>query len=203
MTAADTNVRPVWRGPATTARRAGGSLLARLLLYFRKHLYKLDRKPLLLLFAASLTPACIIPVGPDFQDPLGEKNTPPYILATDPTEGTRTAISMVEFNVTIGDANVGDILHLKWVSEFPPSSSGITVQKTDVQPTGDGSEIRPPQTFRPGCSQVNKLLPTHTITVGISDREWAEPEDPNDLFATTDDAKPQFANWVWERSCPQ
>ena len=78
MTVADTNVRPAWRGNATTARRTGGSLLACLLLYFRKHLTKLDRKPLLLLLAASLTPACIIPVGPEDLD-LSPDDLPPIL----------------------------------------------------------------------------------------------------------------------------
>ena len=111
MTAADTNVRPAWRGNATTARRTGGSLLACLLLYFRKHLTKLDRKPLLLLLAASLTPACIIPVGPEFQDPPGVANSPPYAISPDPPAGTVTANPTVVFSVTPVDADLLKDVH--------------------------------------------------------------------------------------------
>ena len=203
MAAADTNVRPVWRGPATTARRAGGSLLARLLLYFRKHLYKLDRKPLLLLFAASLTPACIIPVGPDFQDPVGVANAPPYVVSADPVEGWHSVNPMAEFIVTPGDVNVGDPLFVKWVTDYPPFSDEThTFPPDTISAPADGSEKRPPQSFTPECGQLGKKSSTHTISVGISDRMFVSPEDPRDLFAAQDKAIVRVVNWTLERSCP-
>ena len=71
MAVADTNVRPRRQAPVVTARGVRGSGLARLLLQLLE-LLQLDRK-LFLLLAASLTPACIIPVGPNWQDPPGER----------------------------------------------------------------------------------------------------------------------------------
>jgi len=204
MAAADTNVRPVWRGPATTARRAGGSLLARLLLHFRNHLYKLDRKPLLLLLAASLTPACIIPVGPDFQDPAGVPNSPPYVVSADPVENSTTAMTMVEFTVTPGDVNVTDPLWVKWVMEYPGFSDDTnTFSPMDpIPPSANGSEIRRPTRFKPECSQLSKKTSTHKISVGISDRPFVSPEDPNDLFAAENKAPVLVIGWTLERSCP-
>jgi hypothetical protein len=204
MTAADTNVRPGWRGNATTARGAGGSLLARLLLYFRKHLTKLDRKPLLLLLAASLTPACIIPVGPEFQDPPGAPNSPPTVVATDPPAGTITANPMVVFSVTPADANVLDPLYVKWIADYPPFVPNEThgVPPKEIPPSADGSVRRPPQTFQPGCfSSIATTRTMHQIQVGISDRQFLTDEDPNDLFATTDGSKPYIVTWFLIRSC--
>ena len=85
MAAADKNVRPRRQVPAVTARGARRSGLARLLLQLLE-LLQLDRK-LLLLFAASLMPACIIPVGPNWQDPAGELSVPPHFVDSDPFEG--------------------------------------------------------------------------------------------------------------------
>jgi hypothetical protein len=203
MTAADTNVRPGWRGNATTARRTGGSLLACLLLYFRKHLYKLDRKPLLLLFAASLTPACIIPVGPEFQDPPGVPNSPPYAIAPDPVEGWHSVSPTAEFTVTPADVNVGDPLFVKWVTDYPPFSDEThTFPPETIPPPANGSLSRPPQSFRPECGQLGKKSPTHTISVGISDRAFVTPENPSDLFAAQDKAPVRVVIWTLERSCP-
>src|SRR5262245_26964244 len=93
MTVADTNVRPAWRPPATSAHGARPFRLARLVLEFL--LQKLDRKAALLssLLAASLMPACVIPVGPDWQDPIGVPNAPPEILDPDPDWGADFSIA--------------------------------------------------------------------------------------------------------------
>ncbi len=193
----------MWRAPATTARRAGGSLLARLLLHFRNHLYKLDRKPLLLLLAASLTPACIIPVGPDFQDPLSTANSPPYVVAMEPPAGTITVNATAVFSVTPADANVLDTLYVKWVTEYPPFSPTEThgIPPRDIPPTGNGSVNRPTQTFQPGCSSIASTRTMHQIQVGISDSPFLSTEDPNDLFATTDSSKAYIVTWFLIRSC--
>ena len=87
MTVADTNVRPAGRSPAASARETRRFGLARLLL---KQLGRLLRKldlTFLLLLAVAPTPACIIPVGPEWQDPLGTPNAPPRILDPDPYWG--------------------------------------------------------------------------------------------------------------------
>ena len=202
MTAADTNVRPAWRGNATTARRTGGSLLACLLLYFRKHLTKLDRKPLLLLLAASLTPACIIPVGPEFQDPPGVANSPPYAISPDPPAGTVTANPTVVFSVTPVDADVLDPLYVKWITEYPPFSADTHgVPQQMIPAPGGGSAIRPTQSFQPGCSSIASTRTMHQIQVGISDRPFLTDEDPKNLFATTDDSPAYIVTWFLIRSC--
>ena len=72
---------------AQSARAAGRSALARLLLFVLDHVSKLDRKLLLLLVASPMS-ACIIPVGPEFQDPPGVPDSPPFLWMASPDEGT-------------------------------------------------------------------------------------------------------------------
>src|SRR5262245_24510646 len=119
MAAADNNVRPWRQVPAATSRRARRSALARLLLQLLE-LLQPDRK-LLLLLAASLMPACIIPVGPDWQNPRGEPNQPPQIVMTTPESGSHFgAEGSAKFTIIVSDANVREPLFLKWLEDYPP-----------------------------------------------------------------------------------
>jgi hypothetical protein len=200
MTAADTNVRFARRPPAATARGAACLLVARLLLYFLEGVLNLDRKLLLLLAVSSLS-ACIIPVGPEFQDPLGVPNSPPYLVSAMPVEGTHNVNPMVEFNVTVGDLNV-EPLFVKWVTEYPPfSGDSNTAQTQTIDAPEDGSPNRKLAPFRPECSSLAITLSTHKISVGISDKPFVSPEDPSNLFAAGPNAYPRVLNWVLERSC--
>src|SRR6188768_803163 len=122
MAAADNNVRPWRQVPASTSRRARRSGLARLLLQLLE-LLQLDRK-LLLLLAASLMPACIIPVGPDWQDPPGEKNLPPKIVRTEPPFIGPPVVDG-KFTVFVTAPN-GDALFFKWFANFSQPFSGMT-----------------------------------------------------------------------------
>src|SRR3954467_10422154 len=106
-TVPDSNVRPARRGAGESTRAAGRSLLARLLLFVRAHISQLDRKLLLLLFASPMS-ACIIPAGPEFQDPPGVPDSPPVLLGESPDEGSTTTKDAPEFTVTPSDINVGD-----------------------------------------------------------------------------------------------
>jgi hypothetical protein len=87
MTVADTNVRPAWRSPAANARGTRRSGLARLLLKPSGRLLRKLDLTFLLLLAVAPTPACILPVGPDWQDPLAVPNSPPKILDPEPFWG--------------------------------------------------------------------------------------------------------------------
>src|SRR5436190_2240679 len=123
MTAPDIDVRPGRSRAAVSAGPPGFSRLARLLLFVARPLAKLDQRFVLLLFAASLSPACIIPVGPDFQDPPGIPNGRPVITNTDPLFGTEVLATDVPmeamFEITVIDSN-NDPLYVRWVADFPP-----------------------------------------------------------------------------------
>src|SRR5436190_13153829 len=115
----DSNVRPA-RGVASEgARAAVRSVLARLLLFVLEQVSKLDRNLLLLLVASPMA-ACIIPAGPEFQDPAGAPDSPPYLWTESPDEGTTVVSGTPTFSVTPGDPNVTDKIFVKWITEFPP-----------------------------------------------------------------------------------
>src|SRR3954465_8419769 len=154
-TVPDSNVRPPRRAAGESTRAAGRSLLARLLLFVAGHISKLDRKLLLLLVASPMS-ACIIPAGPEFQDPPGVPDSPPYLVSESPDEGTVVVSANATFVVTPGDFNVGDTIYVRWITEFPPlvpPPSGTVFVTTDERgPSADGSFIRAPVTFSPNCS---------------------------------------------------
>src|SRR3954469_22246342 len=124
-TVPDINVRPPRRAAGQSTRAAGRSVLARLLLFVRDHIAKLDRKLLLLLVASPMA-ACIIPAGPEFQDPAGVPDSPPFLLGESPDEGGTITKDPPVFTVTPSDVNVRDDLFLLWLTEYPPESSFVS-----------------------------------------------------------------------------
>jgi hypothetical protein len=170
-----------------------------LLLFVLDHVSQLDRKLLLLLVASPMS-ACIIPAGPEFQDPPGGPNSPPFLWMASPDEGTTIVSATPTFSVTPGDFNVDDPIFVKWIVEFPPfvpnPGGTIDLRPDELPPSADGTPIRAPKTFMPNCNQVNSAS-THHITAAISDRPFV------DLLTTMSEVPPILVSWTWEHSCPQ
>jgi len=195
----DTNVRPARRAAAGSARATRNSVMARLLLCLFQHVAKLDRK-LLLLFVVSPLFACVIPAGPEFQDPPGVPNAPPYVVAVSPERGA-TVIgneNEVTFSVTPGDVNVDDPIWIKWITEYPPFNTNLTKDQgwEKIPPSADGNPTRAASTFTPGCTQVNPLVTTHQIMAAISDRP-----PTTGLLNTDSSIPPQEVFWYWQHAC--
>src|SRR6185312_2512375 len=72
-----------------------------------------------LLTLVSSMSGCVAPVAPNFQDPVGEPNVPPYIVSATPLFGTVIASNTIP-QVTVTDQNVGDRLAYQWVIDYPP-----------------------------------------------------------------------------------
>lgn len=170
MTVADTNVRPAWRSPARSAHRTRRFGLARLLLnQFGRLLRKLDLTFLLLLVVLP-TPACILPVGPEWQDPLGAPNAPPQILDPDPDWGEE-AIALLnspkDFKFFATDVNVVDKLYVKWI-----------VNDTALFSNDSGIDRSGPRTLveRPiGCNDIqpqHKSQSQHSVFGVLADRPF-------------------------------
>jgi len=194
MRAADIDVRPP---PASGRRGAGGtrlSLLARLLLAFVERVPPLDRKLVVLVVAVPIS-ACVIPVGPEFQDPPGAPNSPPSIESTDPLQGTIITVATPHFTVIAADNDVGDELTVKWIADYPPWIMYSKAVATTIP--ADGRRVRPPTTFDLGCEGVTRgVNTTHSFSVAISDRGF--PGRVN----TPDDTTPAIATWTWIQNCP-
>ena len=198
-TAADSNVRPGRRSPAATARGARRFALARLLLQLFPPL-QLYRK-LFLLLAVPLMPACIIPFGPEFKDPDGVANSPPFVVSVFPAPGTKVVSSAdtFTFRVTAADNDATDPLWVKWATEYPPYTTNTKPQaKKPLQRLGPGTFKE--DAFPVGCMYLASSVTIHQIMVAISDGEFVE-DDPQILEKVPAGAHTIILNWTWEKSC--
>jgi len=171
----------------------GRFALARLLLQVLRTLRQLDRK-LLLLFALSSLPACIIPVGPEFQDPPGSPNAPPQIIEADPTWGADvTGTSSARFSITVVDVN-GDDLFIRWIVDgHPKESSRPQISHDELNRTVEKTVT---------CSQDidDKVASRHFIRGVVADREFLT--DTADLLAVTPPGLRDLATWTLNMTCP-
>jgi hypothetical protein len=198
MTVADTNVRPAWRSPATSARGTRRWGLARLLL---KPLGRLLRKldlTFLVLLAVAPTPACIIPVGPDWRDPFGTPNAPPQILDPFPELGPPVTVMLPYqqmFRIFVTDVN-GDNLEIKWfVDGFDRPNSKPLVdqngipQRTLCEKTVTCADIAPEL----------KGLPSHLVRAAVADERF----DINDPLKVTKGGLSVEVFWTLIMACQQ
>jgi hypothetical protein len=195
MTAPDIDVRPRCRPTPVNAGGAGGFALARLLLRLLDHLRQLDRKLLLLLAVSSLS-ACIIPVGPEFQDPLGVPNSPPQILDPDPTWGeevTATPALLKDFSFDFIDVNADDELEIEWIVD------GTRVSLSRVLSGSGGTAVKHTEVKRIACVEVDQATSRHVVIAGVADR----PFSTNDPLAVTDNGLPAFVPWTLNLTCSQ
>jgi len=197
MTAPDIDVRP-WRRP--TPAKAGGAghfALARLLLHVLRLLRQLGRK-LLLLFATSLLPACIIPVGPEFQDPPGVANSPPQILDPNPTWGaevTATQSQPFTFQMYVTDLNVGDKLFIRWIID----GFSVPATKPIVPPSGNGP-LRELVDKRVTCQDpFDHMKSRHMVWGVVADRDWDDTTP--DLLKVQPPGLHNLVTWTLDMTC--
>jgi hypothetical protein len=207
MAAADNNVRPWRQVTVATSRRARRSGLARLLLQLLE-LFQPSRK-LLLLLAASLMPACIIPVGPDWQDPHGEENLPPRFVTTTPVSGQHIAAdanNVQKFTITVSDPNVREPLFLKWLEEYPPvtaETNQIAAMNFMVPPSETGQAMRAQKTETFGCGVfANKTRTEHLITAVVSDRPFVIGGPLSNPLLVEDNGQTDTVTWTLNLPCP-
>jgi hypothetical protein len=200
MTVADTNVRPAWRPPAVSARGTRRFGLARLLLKrLGGLLRKLDLKFLLLL-AVAPTPACIIPVGPEWQDPLGSPNAPPQIFVLNPEPDTvavtATPTNPFNFRIVVTDVNVTDSLEIKWLID------GDDTPHATPKVPANGTQQRTLSEKTVNCASDidDKSLPSHLVKAVVADRGFVEGSKPpivSNSGLSTD------IKWILNMTCPQ
>ena len=198
MGAPDKDVRAARDAVARAGGGAGRSLLARLLLRFLAHLSQLDRKLLLLVVAAPLS-ACVIPAGPEFQDPAGLPDQPPFFLSYNPA--INAEVTSPFFEVTATDQNVGDSLHFRWLADFPesvPRSRRTLEQDMVVKPSTDGSPLRALSMQTVDCL-VPGLIPTvdrHRIMVIVA-RSRPSRTSARIRPAVSETATAIAVTWLW------
>jgi hypothetical protein len=186
MTTADMNVRPLRPAAPSRPERAPASRLARLLLHC-------GRRLLLPLLVLSM-PACIIPVGPEFRDPSGVPNSPPFITFAAPEIGR--VVTQPTFQFTVEDHNLGDTLYVRWLIDFPPFTQGTTVifpPDIFMNPQ-DSDRLQFVVTKRFECAGPAPL-PSHQIMAIVADRAF-EPT-PQNPAAVPEGGHSVTATWTW------
>jgi hypothetical protein len=147
---------------------------------------------------------CIVPIGPEFQDPPAPQNYQPVILNAEPDLGRR--VSNPTFSVTVQDPNVSDNLYVRFVADYP-----LLTEDTRILATGrvwhrpDGRLLSESVEHVVKCDQLANR-PSHQITVIVADREFLEgataPGQLTDPLRLPADAQRVLGSWTLDLECP-
>jgi hypothetical protein len=165
--------------------------------------------PLSFVATAALTCAsCVIPVGPQFQDPLAAENYTPVILASKPPRGTVVMAgpaNSARFSVTITDPNVGDTLRVRWMANYPDYKLGTTFMLA-----GPREEYTPTMNGMPWSAEVVNVidcldlaparLQEHQISVTVADRPFQDVDYTHPLLVAGG-GKTEEARWTFFIDC--
>lgn len=200
FTEPDSNVRPPGQRLRGRPRARPLRRLARLLLLSQPR--ALAR--FTLLFVVASMSACIIPVAPEFQDPIASPNFSPVLVSASPDFGSLVAIvTAFEFTVTATDPNVGDDLYYRWFVDYPPRTSNTRrISLGEVPHRADGKQLTAIIQTSVDCtdglaSTANSL---HQLALFVADRPFVTSDtdvadvDPPGMVATQ--------NWTFQINCP-
>ena len=151
--------------------------------------------------------ACITPAGPEFQDPPGIPDSPPYIVKATPEIGSMTSTMTATFSIIISDPNVQDDLHVRWLVDWPETVPGshLTLNRDDPFPHDvNGKRLMGTSTETIDCNVTTpRPFPVHRVMAVVADRKFDDDPAQNDITAVVDDGGRAFATWVWSVTCPQ
>jgi len=118
--------------------------------------------------------SCVMPIGPDFQDPLASTNYYPIIEDSSPPEGSVVfgmQSTSTTFKVVVSDPNIIDTLYVRWLADFPPSDDNTRFLGDQIiQASLDGSQLHEPASVEVTCQKLAPSIQTHQITVIVADR---------------------------------
>jgi hypothetical protein len=150
--------------------------------------------------------ACIIPVGPNFQDPPAAPNFPPYIVSATPDFNSIVTPPQLTFAVTVTDPNVGDDLYIRWLADYPGANYRTVMGTSFVAHSANGQVLAATVTGTVDCTLDNLAMTTdgeHRIEVIVADRPFVEPGPGNtQLDLVTPPGFVVRAGWTLEQlSC--
>ncbi len=149
---------------------------------------------------------CVIPIGPEFQDPVHSPEYAPVLVDQTPAFGSIVTVDLrtpQQFIVLASDLNPGDELYWEWVLDYPPYVQGTT------QAFGEGYAPAPasgPQvhtiTQRVGCEiGPNPNGPTqHQLKLIVGDKPLTYDAVMMKFVATG--GKTDEGNWTVTLACP-
>ena len=168
-----------------------------------RSLLSLKVVPVVLLTLVSPMSACVVPVAPNFQDPLGEPNVPPYIANAMPAVGSFVPNNTGAFTVTVTDQNVGDPLSYRWVIDYPPFSiSNTRPQAIQTIPlSANGTQQFNPESLPSPCDLNPAAISIHQLEFILADRAFDTTDTKVlDALPPGSDGFVVRANWTF--SCP-
>lgn len=148
----------------------------------------------------------MIPVGPDFQDPVGSREYAPVVNELTPAFGSLVTVSFdlsPQITVIASDLNSGDSLYWEWVLDYPPYVQGTTrnIGSGMAGPPTSGPQVQTiPQPVTCGDGPNPNGPTLHQLQVIVCDRPLKDIDgnvavpDPGGQIAK--------ANWTVTFSCP-
>jgi hypothetical protein len=148
--------------------------------------------------------ACIIPLGPDFQDPSGAQNYPPYIISATPDFDS--IVSTLMFSVTITDPNVGDNLHVRWVADYPSTTQDYRTLIPDSvhEHSANGELLHATDQFNLDCVADNLAMTStgqHRIEAIVADRPYLTDPVDGKLDDVESGGYVTRATWIVQVAC--
>ncbi len=146
--------------------------------------------------------ACIIPVGPKFQDPPGSPNYAPYVVSATPDFGSVVSIvTSLRFEVTVTDPNVEDDLYFRWVADYPKYTTSTRRLGDEIQSNStDGTPLLNDITI--DCSDDFAMTADskHQLEVIVADRPY-QPSTDNQLDEVEPPGFVVHTSWGFEITC--
>jgi hypothetical protein len=164
-----------------------------------RSLLSLKFVPVVLLTLVSSMSACVVPVAPTFQDPIGEPNVPPFIVSATPEINT---FAPSEVQVTVTDQNVGDYLYYQWVVDYPAYSANTRDQGIlQISPSVNGSQLRVTKGISPCILNPVATIAVHQLEFILADREF-DQSNSMVLDALPPESDGFVVRATWTFSCP-
>jgi hypothetical protein len=154
------------------------------------------------LFSLAAVPACVIPLAPDFQDPVASPGGPPYFYSSDPLPGATVTMANNTFTVTPADPNINATLYLRWIANYPSTNGDADdVQDNTIEP--NGQVVRPTTdstkyTF--DCLQVLLDGTQWSIAAALSDLPF-KPNNFADPTVNTEGTTVAIRTWTLVQTC--
>lgn len=158
----------------------------------------------------SSMPACIIPVAPDFQDPVSFPQVAPWIHDPSPYDfGQVVSVTNtkegVTFSVQVTDLNASDELHARWIVNPPGLQNNPTLETvTLTPPDSDTVTNRPLPTV--GVVETQIICGSNTwksnplpqqLELVVADGKFTDDLDMIDPLKT----RRSYANWTIVLEC--
>lgn len=163
--------------------------------------------PVIVLLSWLTNSGCVLPVGPQFQDPPAAQNYAPTFTNVNPVNGK--IVTTTTFSVTFVDPNLSDDLHVEWIADYPPytaNTRSLIQPQTLPHSMTATTPVQQDSSVMVDCAHSNLApgLTQHQIMVIVADREFLSPDaQPQDrkLTALPDGAGSVEAHWILTLEC--